>query len=196
MMDEQLSAFLDNESDANTVKNSIRMLQNDAQYRDAWQRHLWLRDVLRAEGAAPSVDTDFADRITAVITQQDSGQRNVIAFPSRQRRWWQRGAGLAAAASVAALALLTLQPFKAMAPSGDQSQAAGSTRIATATVADDAPVSNDRSRATENWTVSDPVLQSRLNGYLVEHASLSSNYGMSGARAGLVRVATYGGNLR
>lgn len=199
MIDERLSAFLDGECDAAETERSIRALRTDAECRDAWQRQLWVREALHGDSAMPAHDPEFADRVTAALDAGETGADNVVPL-TRERRWWGPVAGLAAAASVAAAVVLVTEPLTTGGP-----EAPGTTP-GSDTVASEqgmAVASRAGSMATEtgrtqqrqtadHWSVSDPAVADRLNGYLVEHNGLASSYGMSGARPNFVRVATYG----
>lgn len=204
MIDEQLSVFLDEESDTVEIRRSIRALQNDAQYRQSWQRQLLIREVLHSDDAIPPMDEGFADRVTAALNAGEAGPDNVVPLQRRTRssRWWQGAAGLATAASVAAAVVLVVQPFSPIDATGSverttvasaasmdgESATQGSSRVAR--VAN--RVHMDRGMATNHWTVSDPAVAEQLNNYLLEHNGLATSYGMSGARPSFVRVATYG----
>lgn len=206
MIDEQLSVFLDEESNIVEIKQSIRALRGDPEYRIVWQRHLWIREALREDAQVPAPDVGFADRVTAALNAGNAGQSNVVPMARKRRapHWWQGAAGLAAAASVAAATVLVIQPFHTPIAS----MPAQPVRVANATLNGDgagsaqnpatvASVSHSgrvqaRRMAPDHWTVSSPAVAEQLNNYLLEHSGLATRYGMSGARPSLVRVATYG----
>jgi negative regulator of sigma E activity len=117
-MNEKLSAFLDNEATRDEADSVINALLRDESLRESWTRQHWIRTTLRAGDAEPAVavDEDFSKRVMAAIEADeqpaDARPRSDKVVPMRrpQRRW--RGvAGLAAAASVAGVVLLTGNPF-------------------------------------------------------------------------------------
>lgn len=206
MIDEKLSAFLDAESNAVDIQESIRLLKEDCDYRATWQRQLWAREALYNDAPMPAFDGDFSERVLAALDADQVKPEKVVQLFGKRRvaRWWQGAAGLAAAASVAAAAVLVVQPFETSIDAGPAQPAP---MIATATGANTAnsarhqppvvAVSNRPRRpamSADHWSVSSPAVAEQLNSYLLEHSGLSTRYGMSGARPSFVRVATYGWN--
>lgn len=205
MVDEQLSAFLDEESDATEIERSIRALKADADYRQSWQRQLLVREVLHNDNAPPSVDTEFADRVTAALDAEAAESDKVVPIGRKVRgpRWWQGAAGLATAASAAAAAVLAVQPFAAVdginsaepttIAAADERAASDTFAESTSTVARASREAyNGPGMVSDHWTVSDPAVAKQLNSYLLEHNGLANSYGLFGARPSFVRVAAYG----
>lgn len=99
---ERLSAFADGALPANATDALIADLAADARLREAWRRYHLIGDVLRGEGAGQGV----AERVGAALAAEPA-----LLAPRRLRdrqlpRWLAPAAGLAAAASVGAMAVL------------------------------------------------------------------------------------------
>lgn len=117
-MNEQFSAFLDNEATRDESDSVINALLRDERLRESWGRQHWLRETLRAHRGEPavSVDSDFSSRVMQAIAAESFADRPgvvSIARPDpgrtstpRRRRWRNMGAGLAVAASAAGMAFL------------------------------------------------------------------------------------------
>ncbi|MDT0616859.1 sigma-E factor negative regulatory protein [Salinisphaera sp. P385] len=199
MINEKVSAYLDGECDDREAADVAEALMRDPAQRAAWQRQLWLRSALRSERDVPPLDPGFADRVAAAIDSDATAPAGkVVPMRSRRRRTWRSAAGLAAAASVAAVAVLISQPVtnvdipNVAAPvmSADVTE---SNPVADVTqVAANEPRDNRRERDADHWSVSDPAVADQLHGYLIEHNGVSRGYGLSSATPSFLRVATYG----
>ncbi|MES1925456.1 sigma-E factor negative regulatory protein [Salinisphaera sp. T31B1] len=115
-MNEQFSAFLDNEATRDESDSVINALLRDERLRESWGRQHWLRETLRAHRGEPAVglDSGFSTRVMQAIAQEDSESRPVradvrpisTAPRARRRRWRGMTTGLAVAASAAGMAFL------------------------------------------------------------------------------------------
>lgn len=149
-MNEQFSAFLDGEATRDEVDSVLHSLLHDEQMRNSWTRQHWVRASLRSHDVEPEValDVGFSDRVMAAIANEDNagqvpatltaapGNRaRVINMPRRTRvRRWRGVAGMAAAASVAGVVLLSGNPFMRSSSSGSEgrvAEAGGSSSQAT-----------------------------------------------------------------
>ncbi len=214
-MNEQFSAFLDNEATRDEADSVVNALLRDEQLRDSWARQHWLRTALRAPAGEtpPPLDAGFSARVMQVIQAEPDlpaesalPAAGYVAAPRRHRRW-RSMAGVAVAASATGFVLLVSNPLQQETTTGaaparmataagtrgaQQPQVVASTTLngdmidATAMPVSAAAVSAD------HWAVSDPALENELNGYLVEHNGLARGYGLSATTPGFVRVATYG----
>lgn len=120
-MNEQFSAFLDEEATRDEADSVVNALLRDPELRESWSRQHWLRTTLRAHSGeiAVALDTSFSDRVMRAIAAED---RDAIGTPApvaalRQaraprRRRWRNMAGLAAAASAAGFVLLVSNPLQ------------------------------------------------------------------------------------
>ena len=278
-MNEQFSAFLDNEATRDESDSVVNALLRDPALRASWSRQHWLRTTLRAPvGEMPvALDAGFSSRVMQAIANDDRPETvapaaatlsSVPVAASRRRGWRRRGVtGLAAVASAAGIAFLVGNPMTsgtrpenqvartassptsertrgtvasadvgaagqsgiismdalanqargdaapsrdtahstitsqviagpaaagAASPSGSMLARAGSASGTARTVAAADTAASDASGTADHWSISDPALESELNGYLVEHNGLARSYGMSGTTPAFVRVATYG----
>jgi sigma-E factor negative regulatory protein RseA len=157
-MNEKLSAFLDNELSEIEERRLLNELAADKEQRAAWERYHLIRASLRGEleAVAPA---SLSGRISDAIAQQEVPRRD-----RRARVTWRKAAGgFAIAASVATVALLSLQ--------GPTLQTANN-ETPTAPVVDVAKV------AGPDKTGQLPT--NPLNAYLVEHNEFAPTAGVSG----------------
>lgn len=139
-MNEQLSAFLDDEATLDESDSVVNALLRDEALRDSWTRQHWIRTTLRAHSAEPAVgvDTGFANRVMAAIAADDQPETvtpqsdNVASMPRRTRsRRWRGVAGMAAAASVAGVVFLAGNPFVRSNTAGSEGRVAASSNSQT-----------------------------------------------------------------
>ncbi len=154
---EQLSASADDELEGSEYEFVLRRLASDPALREQWARYHLIGDAIRG-GSQVSVDAGFAARVAASIADE---QPSVAAA---RTRWMKPVAGLAVAASVTALALLSLQP-EITVPSDEPTvvvpvtanpQVAGGARFASGPVV--------------QWDAARPEVQAQLNQFLLNHA--------------------------
>lgn len=131
-MNEQLSAFLDDETTRDEHEAVITALLRDEALRDSWTRQHQIRDVLRsaAGDSGVAVDMQFSARVMQAIGDEtasavkpvaewqrdvNGGSSKVVPMARRRRRGghhWRNMAGLAVAASAAGVALFATQPLQ------------------------------------------------------------------------------------
>lgn len=218
-MNEQFSAFLDNEATRDEVDSVVNALLRDERSRDSWTRQHWLRTVLRTPAGEMPVapDTGFASRVMQGIHGEagmpaaesaiGAGSAHPVMRGARRRRW-RSLAGVAVAASATGFVLLANNPLQQeIATDATPTRVASASGAGAATQAAqvvastalnggmvDAPAAQVSAfqGAADHWAVSDPALADQLNGYLVEHNGLARGYGLAATTPGFVRVATYG----
>jgi negative regulator of sigma E activity len=189
--DENLSLLLDDDSEAdvNAVLDEV-IADVNLQYRA--RRYQIIGEVLRNE-LPQAIDSDFHHGVMARIRQQSpnlevhdkhSDLGNVV--PLLARAWFRPFAGLAVAASVAVVTVALWNPLQQQGAlpddglaSADQQKAdqqkieqlAGQQVVASAV-----PVSS-RVQSGTRWKLEQesPVLQRKLNAYLVNHTEYSSS---------------------
>lgn len=157
-MTEHISALMDSELSELERARVLKALARDRDLRETWERYHIIRAALN-EDLGPVSSTDLGARIAERIGQ----------FPSPElkggvRRWKpaMRWAGnLALAASVAAVAILSVQWFVSSEPSGTPQQA-------------------DIQRVGLRWDTRQPEVARQLNMYLVEHNEFMPTSGMNG----------------
>lgn len=184
-----LSALVDGELSAEEGNSLIRKLCKDDELKAQWEREHRVRDAMQGQ-LNPMLDAGFADRVSAAIADEP-----VIiapqAAPAEQpkpapRQFNKPFAGLAIAATVAAVSMLVLQVFD-----GGQSPALSP---AAPQLASGAPLSNPANPAVRlvsspgtYWSAPakaaerDVELEQRLNMYLsdhMEHATIGKVHGM------------------
>lgn len=120
MLDEKLSALMDGELTEKEVDELLERLDSDAQLREAWSRQHLASTTVQENMAPAYVDSGFADRVMGLLEAEPSQPKpsplgKVVPFPSThrahrgRRRWYGPVAGLAVAASVAAVAVMVVE---------------------------------------------------------------------------------------
>ncbi|MGB5472164.1 MAG: sigma-E factor negative regulatory protein [Gammaproteobacteria bacterium] len=160
---EQLSALVDDELCESEQALLIRQLGRDANLRNRLARYQVISDTLRSN-LPHGVDTGFYRRVHAALEQE----AEIHAAQSRVMPLFKPVAGLALAASVAVVAVVSLQSVRQQDP-------AGAPAIASA------PGVNDYIRANN---IPPPVVPRNsargLEAYLVNHNEYAVNRGMQG----------------
>lgn len=171
-MKEEISALSDGESQAQDGERVLRALEADPELRRTWERYHLAGSALRRD-LDLVLHPGLADRIHARLI----GERpdNVIRW--QFSRLGQVAAGLAIAASVAAVAIVNLSPGLS---SSVVSVARSPAPPSTTTVAESRPLPPDQQRV--------------LNPYLVRHGELNSAPGMNGMLS-YVRVVSHDGTV-
>lgn len=160
---EQLSALVDDELGESEQPLLLRHLARDGGLRDRLARYQAVSDALHSE-LPHRVDTAFYKRVHAALEKEAA----IHAAPDRIKALFRPLAGLALAASVAVVAVLSLQSVR-------EQDTAGAPAIASA------PGVDDYIRA-ENTPV--PVVRHNsargLDVYMVNHNEYAVNRGMQG----------------
>lgn len=152
---EQLSALIDDEvplADMDSVRREPEFIKT-------WQSYHLIRDAIKDELSTPSA-FNLADRVSLALADEPVVfAPNALAAPVR-RRWLKPLAGLAIAASVAAISVVGMQWLK---PTAEPVLAANVP----------APVEVNTGLASQD----DPAEQQRLKEYLIEHSQQSIHQG-------------------
>ncbi len=167
-MKEDISALVDGELNDLERQRVLSALGQDQQLRRMWERYHLAGTVLRRE-LDVVVSPDLADRISQRLQQEVPGAAGPGSWLG-SRQFLKIGAGVAIAASVATVAILSLPPVLSTPAASSLARITGSPR----TVVAEAP----RQAA--------PDQQRALNPYLVRHGEFSPA-GMNGM-LGYVRV--------
>ena len=171
-MKEEISALIDGEATALERKRILRDLQSDPALRDTWGRYHLARTALHRE-LDYIVHPGLSERIHARL-QHEKPQASFV-WP-RTPQLLRYTAGLAIAASVAAVAILNLTP--PLSPS-------------TPSIAKSAPATSSKSTVADARRM--PAEQQRaLNPYLVQHGEFAPTPGMNGMLS-YVRVVGHNG---
>ena len=177
---ERMSALLDGELEQDSLSETIDVVLKDEELVVHWSRYHLVRDVLRHK-VYPDAGARLRDRMRTCLADEPL---HFSPRPPVFRRWrntLKPIAGLALAASVAAVAILAVrgigqlpdQPDTARTPSVQVPTTQVAARSASAIV----PVSAVDSGALApsglrrlQWNSSEPGVANRLNGYLVNHS--------------------------
>ncbi len=160
---EQLSALVDDELHEDEHALLLRQLERDDGLRDRLARYQVISDALRSN-LPHRVNTGFHQRVHAALEQE----AEIHATPSSVKALFRPLAGLALAASVAAVAVLSLQSVRQQDPAGAPAVAS-------------APGVNDYVRADNTPPPVAPRNSARgLDVYLVNHNEYAVNRGMQG----------------
>jgi sigma-E factor negative regulatory protein RseA len=177
-IEEQISALVDGELPAVEQELVFKRLCNDIELRRRWERYHLIRDALHHE-LPSAAGSGLADRVMAAIDNEPD-LRSTRAFGGSVRGLAKPIAGLAIAASVAAMAVFGLHHLRETetTPSGAWQSAAnhhnpGHSRV-----------------SGTRWNLQTPEVGSRLNSYLVNHNEYSSSTDLQGMM-NYVRIAAY-----
>lgn len=176
---ELLSAFVDGELNADEVDQLLALLSENEEAKTDFLRYQFASDVLHGYTSS-SQPFDLSTRISAALADEaplNSLTKTPKAKVFRLPDWfWKQTAGLAAAASIGALAVLgvmnseqTVVPTTAMT-------------VAQTKAIETAPANANR------WTVGEAEVEDRLNNYLVDHNEYAGASGMFS----YARVVSYG----
>ena len=159
-MNEQLSAFVDNELSEFEERRLLGNMASDVQLRETWERYHLIRAVMRNE-LDLAADPALPERVTTGLREERQGGKWI--HPTA------KVAGtLAIAASVAALAIVGLYTLNQ--PASDQAKIAGNAT----------PASDNQRVAAARWTNAHPGTEKTLNTYLAEHNEYAASTGMGG----------------
>jgi len=176
---EQLSACLDGELPEGELDLLLKQVGHDAQLRSSLGRYALIGETLRAKApiAAPA---NFSQRIAAAIAAEPpiGVQKTTQTRPAA--RWLRPVAGLAVAAGVAAVAILSLQQPQSAQPTQYVADAAAPS------------VENERTSDPDSYIVpastdsSNFVPATRLTNYVVAHSEYSSPLGRRSVLSGVL----------
>lgn len=172
-MKESLSALMDGELSEHEQAQLLADLARDAELARAWERYHLIRAALRKE-LGPMMFGGLNEQVTRGIGETSGGGAD--ASPLQRGRPVVRWAGgLALAASVAAMTILSVQWLQP----GDSGTQPAQVTVAPATS------TNVMSAGMTRWDAGEPEVTHLLNTYLVEHNETMPTADMKG-------VITYG----
>ena len=167
-MKEQISAFVDGEVNDLERERILREIGRDPVLRGTWERYHLASTAMRREldlVVSPGLADRIRDRLECEQPEPARGQ--AMDRLRRSRHALKLGAGMAIAASVAAVAIFSLQP--ALTPTAQLAKVTPSP--------DGAEVAQVASRESRQAL---PEQQRALNAYLVHHAEFTPAAGMNG----------------
>ena len=171
-MKEKISEMLDDELNDIDHQQLIHRLREDAELRTVWERYHLMRAAIRRE-LDIMVSPALADRIASGIREES---RPGIPFTSRIPRMTRYLAGMAVAASVAAVAIINLQSVSL--PKAPADLTAGGVK---------------QEKLAAASTGARQPQQNTLNSYLVEHSQFAPSAGMNGMMSN-IRIVGYSGS--
>lgn len=172
---EQLSALVDGELPTGEHALLLQRLSRDATLREQLGRYQLINDVLNNR-VAMTVDTAFSDRVMAAVESEPAYHG---APAGAWRRLAKPFAGAAVAASVALVAVISLQSVNRD----------GSPASAPQLAANLPPQDFVRVQQGE-WDRQGARVENRLNGYLVHHNEYAASSGVQGVLP-YVRIVGY-----
>lgn len=194
---ERLSALFDDELSAFESRRLTSELLTNAERKMQWLRYQMIGDVMRGD-IGSQVDTGFTDRVMQNIRAEETHSIQAEKI-SKPRSWAKPVAGLAMAASVAAVSILALQFMtqsgtgtavnvantdQASTPAGIQ-QVAVQKQAQTLAELPKATADNSLVRQVNTTDVKQlgeiqniPLTDPRMDSYLATHAEYASRPGM------------------
>jgi sigma-E factor negative regulatory protein RseA len=178
---ELISALVDGELTGSELTQALDLLTNDDEFREQWQRYQSNSDTLH--GHSVNIQFDLVGRVSSALLDEPTHhvkveKAAVITFP---KQIWKQAVGLAMAASVGAIAMVSVisQPEQQIVPmipiaSLEQENSLASTQLAHVS-------------KPNRWTVGEPEVEQRLNDYLVDH----HEYGGTSGVFSYARVVAY-----
>ena len=195
--EERLSALFDDEVSAFENRRLTSELLTNAERKMQWLRYQMIGDVMRG-GPGSQVDTGFTDRVMQNIRDEETHSVPAEKI-SKPRSWAKPVAGLAMAASVAAVSILALQ-FMTQSGTGTAVNVANTDQASTpAGIQQVAVQKQDQVLAELPKTTADnslvrqvnttdvkqlgeiqniPLSDPRMDSYLATHAEYASRPGM------------------
>ena len=178
---ELLSAFVDGELNEQELDELLALMKSDDSAKQDYMRYQFSSDLLHGY-VTEHKQIDLTDRIQQALSNEpgldvkpteDRHTAKVFALPDL---FWKQTAGLAAAASIGALAVVGLM---------SQPQ----TVMPTTNMAQSEPMQQQTTVADSNrWTVGESEVEDRLNDYLVDH----NEYAGASGLFSYARVVSYG----
>ncbi len=169
-IDEQLSTLVDGE-----IANQDALLEqvaDDPQLKARWSRYHLIRDVVSSHVPEQQPFADIAGRVSQALEDEPA----ILAPVHKRKRtsklpnFMKQVGGLAIAATVSAVAVITVQ----------QTQEESSSAPTEIAVAQPSAKPSAQVRYVSDTTGLDTAVQSKLDGYLVNHNEYSASANMQG----------------
>lgn len=165
---EMISALSDDEIPSAELELLLQRISRERELRSCWGRYQLIGDCLRGD-LAGHADMGLADRIHAALADEP-------AVAARSPSWLKTAAGVAIAASVAMVAVFTLQP-RDVGRSGID--APSEVVPMTAAITGNTPMGNATVSGV-SWSQGPAEVQTQLNNYLVNHNEYATGLGRQG----------------
>jgi sigma-E factor negative regulatory protein RseA len=169
-VNEQLSAMVDDELPGSEQEFLLRRLQQDDELQQTWSRYHLIGEAMRQHISSTSKH-DLAEKVSAAIGREPEqpARLETEINKAQHRRFFRPVAGLAVAASVAMMAIVGLQNL-----SGTSETVNGLPKLAKTSNSDLKRVQGTR------WDLSGQQVESKLNGYLVNHNEYANSTNLQG----------------
>jgi len=177
---EQISALADDELSAAERPLLLGRLQRDPGLRACLGRYELIGEVMRGAGEVATLGV--AEAVQKALTAEAP-----LSIPGTGARalWVKPAAGVAVAASVALVAVLSVNGLRKSGPE-PQAPVIASTQPAVG----GAVVARVNDSGGEQWDRLDPLIDKRLSGYLVNHNEYAASRGVQGVMP-YVRIVGY-----
>jgi sigma-E factor negative regulatory protein RseA len=176
---EQLSACLDDELARGELDLLLKRAGKEAELRSSLGRYAFIGDALR-DKAPVAASKGFADRVMAAVETAALEPAPVRRTPLRELRWLRPVAGLAIAAGVATVAVISFQVPDVPAPT----TLAANTPPSVVTPLEQQPVPSYTVPTTSRQGAFVPA--TRLTNYVVAHSEFSSPLGRRTVLSGVL----------
>jgi len=160
-MKEEISRLVDSDLEAGDVARVLRAMSSDPDLVRTWDRYQAIGAAMRGE-LRSELHADLPGRVMRQVASEPVQLAPGRLSGRRAERPVRQWVALAAAASVAAVAIVAMGPR-------DRGAAVQEARLVQ-------PVSVGATR----WETLPPEVENRLNAYLVEHGEFASNHGLNG----------------
>lgn len=183
----QLSAFVDDELPQAETDLFVRRLVKDAELKQIMGRYQLMGEALRAPMLKTHLSRDFSARIAAALEQQDSAASVATSMTTRSSKlnfdgWLKPAAGMAVAASVALVAVLTVRNQPGIDVQGMSAEVLQPVIL----TAQRSAVNNSYVVPVASNAPSAPIPAARLTNYVVAHSEFSSPLGRRNMMTGLL----------
>lgn len=169
---EQLSALADDELSDVERPLLLGRLQRDAGLRARLGRYQLIGEVMR--GAQTTGTLDIADRVSEALADDAALSR---AAMTDRPVWWKPLAGIAVAASVAVVAVLSITALQNTGGPGEAVPELAASGSPVPVVPENA-VARVSETAGDQWERIEPQIDKRLSGYLVNHNEYAASRGV------------------
>jgi sigma-E factor negative regulatory protein RseA len=175
---EQLSACLDGELPKGELDLLLRQFQRDPQLRQSIGRYALLGEALRGQRLVRASE-GFADRVAAAVAAEATVKTTPGASQVTILKWLRPAAGMAIAAGVATIALVSLRPTTT-----ETQQIAANAPTATVEPTEPAPSYTVPTNVDTQGSAFIPA--ARLTNYVVAHSEFSSPLGRRTVLSGML----------
>jgi sigma-E factor negative regulatory protein RseA len=174
---EQISALADDELSDVERPLLLSRLERDPQLAAFLGRYRLIGEVMRGGGDAATLG--IAERVQSILAEDETDVQAVARGPL-PARWAKPAAGLAVAASVAMVAVLSVNALRSPGPEAVPALAKADPSADVRDRAAAPVLAQAASAPGEQWDRLDPSIDKRLAGYLVNHNEYAASHGTQG----------------